>query len=503
MRMTAQNAASGKFLNVRRIRRAGLFAAFGLGLIGSVSMLIIAKPFSQYIVGSTGSLPAMIIISPSLFFCAISAVYKGYYEGLSNMLPTAISQVIEAIIKAVIGISLATSVLSNGGTAIYAAAAAIAGITIAEAFGLFYLILRTKIRSDGITAEQLQNSPKPQRKRVIIKSIINESLPITLAALTMNLNPFIDLLTIPNIINSSVTTNKQFFLNTFTYGAYGGEQISDIGNFIYGSYTGITLAVFALATSVTAMIGKSALPEIASAWEQKNHSRLTRSLQILFKGTFMAGLPICFGLAALANPILNLLYFSKPAEVLVSAPPLIVLGLGGISLVLTGVVFAAFIAMNRVDLQIKLTLTGAIIKLIINLALIRIPQINVTGAAISTLICYTFISLAGIILLIRLIRKELRIDITIIKNIIFKSFFKPMIFALLCAITAYICQNYIFIEGLLGITNNTFSNSSVNSSINLAMSISAGALVYLILTFISDRKYIKNFLTTPQTSEKF
>jgi stage V sporulation protein B len=454
MRLTAQNVAAGRFRDVRLIRKAGLIAAFGLGLAGSAAILAAAKPFSQYIAASPNALPAMLVIAPSLFFCSIAAVYRGYYEGLSNMLPTALSQIIEAIIKSSTGILLALMFMPAG--VHYAAAAAIAGITIAEFFGLIFLFARTRLMSDGISPAELQRAPVPQRKRVIIRTLLHESLPITLAALAMNLNPFIDMLTIPSIITR----------------VYGG----DMGNFAFGSYTGITIPIFALATSITAMVCKSALPEITAAYGQKNTARLLKALRILFKGTFMVGLPICTGLAALARPILSLLYFSRPAEVAISAPPLTALGLGGVSVLLAGTLFGIFLSAGRTDLQIKLMLIGAAIKLGGNLTLVRIPQLGVTGAAISTIAAYTFISVAGLILLKRLIREDIGIT---------RFIAQPLVFAALCGITARICYYNVFTDR--------------SDLLRLAMSVAAGALVYLVLTMFTDRKYIKSFLPARNT----
>jgi len=500
MRLTAQQAANGagSYRNVRRIRKAGLIAAFGLGLSGCAGILIIAKPFSTYIAGSPNSLPAMLVIAPSLFFCSISAVYKGYYEGLSNMIPTAISQIIEASIKSGLGILFAILLMPLGIP--YAAAGAIAAITIAEFAGLIFLWLKTRfgdIEYNSLSVPSADtHTTKLLRKRVIIKTIITDSLPIAVAALAMNLNPFIDMMTIPTIINASIINNKQFFLQNFTYGVHGGEAISDIGSFIYGSYTGITIPIFALATTVTAMVCKSALPEITSAWQQQDSHRLTHALRLLFKGTFIIGLPICFGLAALAEPILSLLYFSKPAEVLVSTPPLIALGLGGVSLLLSATLFGIFLAIGRVDLQIKLMLAGAVIKLAANIILIRSPHINVTGAAISTVACYTFIGIVGLSLLYRLLNgNKASCNKGGLKNLeITRCIVQPLVFAMLCGLTAYICYHHVFAAGhKFGVAEHTAASSEV---LQLAMSIAAGALVYLTLTMISDRKYIKNMLPT-------
>ncbi|MCL2036890.1 MAG: polysaccharide biosynthesis C-terminal domain-containing protein [Oscillospiraceae bacterium] len=478
MRMVARNVTSGDFMYIRQVRRAGLFAALGLGTAGTIAILVISFPFSQYIADSPAALPAMLVIAPSLLFSSISAVYRGYFEGISDMFPTAISQIIEAVVKSTVGIVLATMVLIEyGETALpYAAAAAIAGITAGEMFGLGFLYLRAKFGKDKITApasipRTTHSQIPPERKRKIIKTIMSESMPITLAAIALNLNPFIDLMTIPTVINATIINNKAFFLQNFTYGIHGGESISDIGNFIYGSYTGIAIPIFAIATTITAMLGKSAFPEIASAWESNSRQRLARTLRVLFKGTFMVGFPLCFGLASLARPILSLLYFSKPAEVLVSTPPLFVLSLGGISIILAGTLFSIFLAIGRVDLQIKLILAGAAIKLGLNLALIRIPSINVTGAAISTVVSYTLVSIIGLFMLKRIVKTPLGI---------MRFALQPLAFSILCGFTAYVCNNYAFVER--------------PAILNLAMSVAAGALAYLLPTMFTDRKYLKHFL---------
>jgi stage V sporulation protein B len=441
MRLTAQNAASGKFRNVLRIRRAGLFAAFGLGLTGTAAVLVIAAPFSRLAANEPSSLPAMLVIAPSLLFGSVAAVYRGYYEGLSDMIPTAVSQIIEAVIKSVVGIILAFMLMPLG--IAYAAAGAIAGITVAEFFGVIFLFLRTRLGKDIITPRELQYSPVPQKKREIIRTILRESAPITVAALAMNVNPFIDMLTIPAITDQ----------------------------FTYGSYTGIAIPIFAIATAVTAMIGKSAFSEITASWERRDIPRFTRTLRILFKGTFMVGLPISLGLAALAKPVLSLLYFSKPLEVHISTPPLIILGLGGVSLILAGTLFSIFLAIGRVDLQIKLMLLGSAVKLSLNYTLIRMEHIGVSGAALATVACYTLISFIGLILLKRLITDRIGVTRLIVQ---------PLVFAVLCGITAHICYERAFAER--------------PDLLRLSMSVAAGALAYLVPTMITDRRYIKYIL---------
>jgi len=465
MRMVAQNAAAGRYRDVRRVHRAGLFAAFMLGAAGSVVMLAIAAPFAEFIADSPGSLLPIMIIAPSLLFCSVSAVYKGYYEGLSNMLPTAMSQIIEAVVKAGVGVTLAVLVLGAGGGASHAAAAAIAGITVSEFAGMVFLWAKSRTGKGSFSRQELQNSPMPKAKREVLRSFARESLPITVAALAMNLNPFIDMLTIPRLITAA-----------------GGE-----GNFVYGSYTGITIPIFAIATTLTALVCKSALPEITTAYESKNAPRLNATLSGLFKGTFVIGMPVCLGIAALAYPILSLLYFSRPEEVAVSTQPLLVLSLGAIPLLLAGALFGIFLSIGRADLQVKLMIGGAGIKLVGNYTLIGMPHVGITGAAISTILCYTFVSIAGLILLNQCL-KPLKTSLKPLK--IGRHILQPAFFALKCAGTAYFCYHRVFAESDALVDWLTVPSGTLR----LAMSVAAGGIVYLGATMFADRKYFREFV---------
>jgi stage V sporulation protein B len=472
-KIVAQNAAAGKFKNVRKIRKVALRAAALLGFGGTVLILIITVPFTRFIADAPKSIPSMLIIAPSVFFCCIASVYRGYYEGLRNTLPTAISQVIEAVVKSALGVALSLFVLRATGSLSYAAAAAVLGITISEVFGLLFLVLRS-FKSDGISKEELDFSPEPENGMKLLKKFLKEAFPITLGALAINLNSLIDLLTITNCINFAITQNRSFFLARFTYGLQGGIPLEDLGNFIYGSYTGIVASIFTLIPAMTGMLSKSALPAVTAAWERKNLDLLARNLKILFKSTFVVGLPLCLGMAVFSEPVLSLLYSTKPAEAYICARPLFILGMGGITLSLTGTLFAVFLAVGRSDIPVKLMLTGAAIKLCLNIWLLRIPELNISGAAIATVGCYAVICIIGFFCLARLIRIKLGLPV---------FFAKALLNSALCAASAAAAFNFVFA-----------GNGRI---IGLMLSIAAGACVYGAATFITDKNtfmsYIKRF----------
>ena len=113
-RMTAQSAALGMYGNIRRIRRTALLMFSAVGIIGSAAVCLLAYPFSLLSTGGSEAVPAVMMIAPAVLFGCITAVERGYYEGMSNMYPTALSQAAEGAVKVAAGLWLCGFVNANG-----------------------------------------------------------------------------------------------------------------------------------------------------------------------------------------------------------------------------------------------------------------------------------------------------------------------------------------------------------------------------------------------------
>ena len=151
-RSVAELSASNEYSRIGLMRRCSLLLAALLGLAGTLLIWLAAIPFVMYIANSPESLPGVLIIAPATLFCSITAVYRGYYEGLSDALPTALSQIIESVVKAALGIGLSYFVYYNGARLFgseqaalpYSAAAAILGVTVSELCGTVFMLIRSR-----------------------------------------------------------------------------------------------------------------------------------------------------------------------------------------------------------------------------------------------------------------------------------------------------------------------------------------------------------------------
>ena len=444
MRITARCTATGKLDYAAAVRRWALVLFAALGFLGTVVVAVLARPFSVHIACSPDSFTAIVCISPAVMLCCIASVFRGYREGLSDVVPSAAAAIAEAVTRAVFGLGMSYAVIFGAQSAFqagrsvfgqncstlaqahnaalpYAAAAAILAVSISELAGLLTLVLGERRRS----AVKLPPR-KTYRVREIFGMLIRETLPISASALVSNCGSFIDLLTVTRTLSISGEINAEY------YNSHFGNIIEELGgipqlaNFMYGSYTGIAMSVFMLIPSFAGMTFTSAAPEIAAANAKRDYNALGANIRRLTQAGMLIAAPACFGAAALAEPILTLLYHSRPMEVSVCVPAFTVLCLGGIFMIFSSAMFGTFQAMNKSHVPLILMSTAAIVKLSLNPLLISVPQLNIAGAALSSIIGNIITATLGGIIL----KKSLRV-----KTGIFASVLKIAICGLFCGIS--------------------------------------------------------------------
>lgn len=380
-RMTAQSVALGMYSNAKKIRSTALMIFSAVGLAGSILTFLLSVVSG----GSAESSLSVAMISPSVFFGCIMSVERGYYEGMSNMYPTAVSQVIEGIVKVVAGLYLCgyatehiddiivyfpdidpTAVSSAGG---------ILGVTLSSAGAVvFFAVLRLFRKSVPENSEKTVMSRKE-----ISRELIANAVPAGISAVVTNLTALIDMWTVIGCITYFGSRTNQ----------PSGIAEEDIPNFIYGSFAGIALTVFNLVPSVTNMLGKGVLPCITEAWENRHIKTLSENtMQALITSSVIA-VPSAFGIAVLAPEILVFLFPKQPDEVSICINSLRLLMVGMVCLCVSFPVFSMLQAIGKASLPLKIMLLGTLVKFAGNILLI--PVMGVDGASVSTSVCYAVI----------------------------------------------------------------------------------------------------------------
>ena len=111
-RMVGTAYAQGRQKEADRVVFRGLWLFFTIGLLGCLAMFFGAVPIAEFS-GNPRADKAVMALAPTMFFISIMSALRGYFQGRSNMVPTAVSQIIEATTKVFIGVGLAAFIISR------------------------------------------------------------------------------------------------------------------------------------------------------------------------------------------------------------------------------------------------------------------------------------------------------------------------------------------------------------------------------------------------------
>ena len=373
--------ARGEGRSVRRIYTAAFTVFLLIGLLGSAVMLSFARRFCA-LIQSDGAYYSILSIAPTLLFVCLSSALRGYFQGYQKMLPTAISQIIEAVGKLVFGLLFARMALEKGYDTAHVAAFAGLGLTLGTALAFLYLWFE-KMRFHP--AEETVGEDEMPARGHILKQLARLSIPMTLGASLVSLTKLIDMAMILRRLQ-----------------AIGYSEVA--ANEAYGGYTTLALSVFGLLPSLVNAVALPLVPMLSAAIASDDREGQGEMIRASYRLTALFAVPAALGVAAFAHPVLSLLFAGEAATVAAAAPLLSALGVSiflSCMITATNSVLHAYQAVNRPILSM---IAGAGMKILTAYVLIGNPHIALMGAPISTFLCDAVVVLLNLYFCERLCR---------------------------------------------------------------------------------------------------
>ena len=453
-RLIAESITQKRYRDVDVIYKTSKKFFISMGVICFALMVGISFIYVQ-LIKSPDSIYAMMTLAPSIFIGCLVAIYRGYFEGQRNMFPTACSEVIEMLVKVISGLSMGFLVMKFGmdefgakGTVFgkmyptaemamqrllaYSVAAAIAGIALGSLVAFLFLRSYYSRHKFIVTDEMYRDSVDARTQRETFRILRNTAIPIILSAFIMNISTTIDAVVIQNVLYNTCRVNLDGLISQFDpkysaelYNMVQGEEIK-LHTSLWGCFAN-ALPLMQLVTTVTQVFGTSALPNVTAAYTSGDKKELKQSMETVIKLTMIFTLPAGLSLFALANPIIALLY-GGGFEAEVSASILRLMGFSCIVVAASTPVMSMLQSLGKVNLPLILCTIAMVLKISTNYLFVSMAELNVTGAAIGSLVAFTFVFVAGMYLLIK--HSGVRPDFI-------NTILKPFICAALCAATAY------------------------------------------------------------------
>ncbi len=401
-------------------------------------------PVSSAFVDDSSAFLCFLAILPSAFSCTAISYYRGYFEGYANMRPAAVSSLIEALGKLILGYGFAYFTIKKTENFYLAAAACLLGISIGTLVSCLYL--HSHYRKYGGKEISLQLK-QVNVDTALRRSIISLSFTVAIASLSSGIISLIDTLTVRTVLDFSIKNNPDFYKASFS-GLLDNADVFSLPTILYGIKSKAH-TVFNIFLTIVMAIAVTAMPSLSKDTEPKKR---IKSVNTVLRFTSLFTFPIAGGFIVIAKPIMSLLFGGGDSSI-VGGKILTIYGFtvifAGFSIVLVSVIQA----FGKHKFAFITIIFASLIKLALNLSLCGISKLNIYACAFTTLFFYVILFIFQMFF--------------IIKEGYFVSlkgvFLKPIFAALLSSLTALLISNFH------------------NSGITTLISVVIAALVYFAI----------------------
>ncbi|MBO5454224.1 MAG: polysaccharide biosynthesis protein [Clostridia bacterium] len=440
-KMVSETSTKGNWKETKKVYKIARIILLAIGVVGTAILFFGSNFIADNMKISDSAMPIR-ALAPSLFFVAILSVNRGLCQGLSNMVPTAISETIEAMGKLVIGLGLAIVFLQTTGDVVSGVSGAILGVTTGTCIAAIYITIGSRnIKKHIYDKAKEDSSTDSASVKSLALRLAKLAIPITIGASVFTLASTIDL-----------------FMITRQLEGLGYSEAARTT--MYGYYAGDAVTMFNMPPTVITALSVSIVPAIASAFVKHDIIGARKTTETAIRITLLFALPCAVGMSVLSAPILQLIMGDAGASTLLS-----ILSYGIIFVCLVLVSNSVLQSMGQVWTPVIHMCIGGIVKVVVNYILVGNPQININGAPVGTVLCYLVTSMLNLISISKYLKPKYGIDFIL----------KSALGAAIMGFAVYFIYSKMSLMG----------QGTLTMLVALGVSIAVGVILYFALLFIT------------------
>lgn len=325
-----------------------------IGFCGAVVMAIIA-PFLAHAQGTTEVLGGYYALAPSVLLVSAISVFRGWFQGKNDMLPTALSEVCEQVVKVAFGLLFAYLFRENVALAV---TFLLLAVSLSELAALcLMLLLFRRLPAHG----KLKNGGG----RVAMKTVLSLSIPVTFSSILLPISSLIDSVFAVRLLS-----------------AYSQDAVT-----LYGLFAGGAVTVINLPVSICYGIAAASVPAVATA--AANGKGVKRRLFFALGITVLIAAPCAVGLYLFAEPAAKIVFRSLQGDELTTLIALIkMFSISALTLSCVQTLSACLTAQGKPQHSAFSMLIAVTVKTVAYSFWLRNAEISIFGLARATNLCY-------------------------------------------------------------------------------------------------------------------
>lgn len=430
-KMISERKAREDIRGIFEIVKESTILMLFLGLGTSLILFVFAKPIINFVQWDPKSYYALIGISFAPFIISIMTIYRGFFQGLQNMTPSGVSQIIEQVGRVVVGVGLAILLLPKGIE--YSAGGAALGATGGGIMAIVYLYSKYKKVKREMWNKKIAINTN------ILSEILKIALPISIGATVGTIMSLIDSILVPQKLLLAGMTSSE-------------------ATILYAQLSGKAQVIINIPLTLSMALGTSLIPIIAENYITRRKKDLEDKIQMSLKLSFLIALPATLGLFFLAEPIMKVIFPGKFEGFMI----LKYLSLSIPFIIMTQTTTSVMQGVGHYIRPIINLFIGCIVKIILTYILVPLPNFNIYGAVIASIAAYIIATGLNLISLKVKLRSKFNLK---------ETFIKPLIASVSMIIGVLFAFSYL-------------KNILTSATISCLASILIGIIFYVILIII-------------------
>ncbi|AZN42260.1 stage V sporulation protein B [Paenibacillus albus] len=361
----AEAESSGDSKRVKQVFRAAMALTVGLSVLLTLLFILLTPWISTKLMTDHRVYQTLRMMSPLLIIIGVSSVYRGYFQGKANMIPTALSQTLETIIRIIFALLFAKLLLPYGLE--WGAAGAMLGVVAGEIAGFAILLWqyasdRKRVKLAIIREDEEEDdddAARPVNREPVMRKLINLSIPVTASRMIGSFSYLLE----------SILTARALFAAGIATSAATAQ---------YGALQGMIIPILLLPTALTYSLAVSLVPTLSEAAAKGDKTTIHKRLHQSMRLSLVTGAPFVVVMILFAEPICRVLY--NHAEI---APMLKWIAPVGLFIYMQAPLQAALQALDKPATALMNTFIGASVKLVLIMELASQPKLGIYGALIA------------------------------------------------------------------------------------------------------------------------
>lgn len=376
-KLVSARISVGQYRNAYNVFKGAMtFALLSGGIVASI-VFFGSEFICTNILKMDLSIYALKTLAPCILIVAILGVLRGLFQGYGTMIPTALSQIAEQVVHAIVSVMGAYMLLqygktvaeakgNNGYAPAYAAAGGTLGTVIGALVALLLLLLVYYAHKKTLKKQIAKDrTEKRESKKYIYKILFFTIAPVILSATVYNISNLLDQAIFSNIMAAQGYAEKEY---TAVLGMFNGQ---------YDTMTNIPL-------SLASALAASFMPSLVATIQTGNRKQIHNKIDMVSRFNMLLVIPCTSGFIFLGKPILDLLFYSRDNTI-----PAMLLKIGGISVVffcLSTVTNAALQGMDRMMKPVKNAAISLVIHLVALVVMLVVFKWNIYSIVVSKII---------------------------------------------------------------------------------------------------------------------